>query len=308
MAYWEWGPAQAAHVVVCVHGLSRQGRDFDVLAHALVAQGAGAVRVVCPDVVGRGRSDWLVDPLGYQIPTYTADMFALLAHLQSAAQVLDWVGTSMGGLIGMAVCGQTQFPLPIPVRRLVLNDVGPVIQWESIVRIGQYLGRAVQFESVRARAFAEPLLACETLDSGENTLVHADAVAAILKGIGGSEAMQAASYLVYACVHLNKPEEVIAKAFGDSFAALAVETTKLMRVQRRPWQPSRWTTLPCRPRTCARCCWPSRATCGWSCCAWRRACKRCVFMRPASGLCRPASRASHCRCLRRWPTAWASGR
>ena len=80
----------------------------------------------------------------------------------------------------------------------------------------------------RARAFVEPLLACETLDSGENTLVHADAVAAILKGIGGSEAMQAASYLVYACVHLNKPEEVIAKAFGDSFAALAVETQRTL--------------------------------------------------------------------------------
>jgi pimeloyl-ACP methyl ester carboxylesterase len=77
-----------------------------------------------------------------------------LAHLQSAAEVLDWVGTSMGGLIGMAVCGQTQFPLPIPVRRLVLNDVGPVIQWESIVRIGQYLGRAVQFESVQQAADA----------------------------------------------------------------------------------------------------------------------------------------------------------
>ncbi len=93
MAYWEWGPAQAAHVVVCVHGLSRQGRDFDVLAQALVAQGAGAVRVVCPDVVGRGQSDWLVDPLGYQIPTYTADMFALLVHLQAGVQVLDWVGS-----------------------------------------------------------------------------------------------------------------------------------------------------------------------------------------------------------------------
>ncbi len=154
MAYWEWGPAQAAHVVVCVHGLSRQGRDFDVLAQALVAQGAGAVRVVCPDVVGRGQSDWLVDPLGYQIPTYTADMFALLAQLQHGAKVLDWVGTSMGGLMGMAVCGQTQFPLPIAVRRLVLNDVGPVIQWESIVRIGQYLGRAVQFESVQQAADA----------------------------------------------------------------------------------------------------------------------------------------------------------
>lgn len=85
----------------------------------------------------------------------------------------------------------------------------------------------------RARAFAEPLIASETLDSGENTLAHADAVAAILKSIGGSEAMQAASYLVYSCVHLNKPEEVITKAFGANFAALAVETTKLVRVQQQ---------------------------------------------------------------------------
>ncbi|MBK8071048.1 MAG: bifunctional (p)ppGpp synthetase/guanosine-3',5'-bis(diphosphate) 3'-pyrophosphohydrolase [Ramlibacter sp.] len=83
----------------------------------------------------------------------------------------------------------------------------------------------------RARAFAEPLIAAETLDTGENTLAHADAVAAILKSMGGSEAMQAASYLVYACAHLNKPQEVIAKAFGDSFAALALETNKLVRVQ-----------------------------------------------------------------------------
>ena len=85
----------------------------------------------------------------------------------------------------------------------------------------------------RARAFAEPLLASETLDTGENILAHADAVAAILQGIGGSEAMQAASYLVYACDHLNKPQEVIAKAFGDNFAALAMETTKLVQVQRQ---------------------------------------------------------------------------
>ena len=85
----------------------------------------------------------------------------------------------------------------------------------------------------RARAFAEPLLAGETLDTGENTLAHADAVAAILKSIGGSEAMQAASYLVYASAHLSKPQEVIAKAFGDSFAELAVETTKLVQVQRQ---------------------------------------------------------------------------
>ena len=88
----------------------------------------------------------------------------------------------------------------------------------------------------RARAFAEPLLAAETLDTGENTLAHADAVASILKSIGGSEAMQAASYLVYACDHLSKPQDVIAKAFGDNFATLALETTKLVRVQRQARQ------------------------------------------------------------------------
>ena len=88
----------------------------------------------------------------------------------------------------------------------------------------------------RARAFAEPLLACEALDTGENILAHADAVAAILKTIGGSEAMQAASYLVYACDHLSKPQETIAKAFGDNFATLAVETTKLVRLQRQARQ------------------------------------------------------------------------
>ena len=99
MAYWQWGDATAGHVVVCAHGLSRQGRDFDVLARALVARATGPVRVVCPDVVGRGRSDWLKDPMGYQIPAYAGDMLALLAQLQPA--VLDWVGTSMGGIIGM---------------------------------------------------------------------------------------------------------------------------------------------------------------------------------------------------------------
>src|SRR5690606_6385248 len=83
----------------------------------------------------------------------------------------------------------------------------------------------------RARAFAEPLLACEVLDTGENILAHADAVADILQGIGGSEAMQAASYLVYACQYLNRPQEVIAKAFGENYAALALETTKLVQLQ-----------------------------------------------------------------------------
>ena len=85
----------------------------------------------------------------------------------------------------------------------------------------------------RARAFAEPLLASEILDTGENTLAHADAVATILKSIGGSEAMQAATYLVYASAYLSKPQEIISKAFGESFSALAIETTKLVQVQRQ---------------------------------------------------------------------------
>ena len=152
MAYWQWGNPDAGHVIVCVHGLSRQGRDFDVLAQALVKQGGSDVRVVCPDVVGRGQSDWLKDPMGYQIPAYAADMLALLAQLKPT--VLDWVGTSMGGLIGMVVCGQPGLPLPVPVRKLLLNDVGPVIQWEAIQRIGLYLGNSPRFASVEQAATA----------------------------------------------------------------------------------------------------------------------------------------------------------
>jgi pimeloyl-ACP methyl ester carboxylesterase len=152
MAYWQWGDASAPHVVVCVHGLSRQGRDFDVLAQALCARSGGRLRVVCPDVAGRGRSEWLKDPSLYQIPAYAGDMLALLAQLQPA--VLDWVGTSMGGLIGMVVCGQPGLPLPVPVRRLVLNDVGPAIRWEAIERIKTYLGDTGRFDSLEAAAAA----------------------------------------------------------------------------------------------------------------------------------------------------------
>lgn len=152
MAYWQWGNAAAGHVVVCVHGLTRQGRDFDVLARALCARGGNGFRVVCPDVVGRGRSDWLKDPAGYQVPTYTADMLALLAQLKPTT--LDWVGTSMGGLIGLAICGQQGLPLPTPVQRLVLNDVGPVIEWQAVQRIGQYLGKFGRFASLQQAADA----------------------------------------------------------------------------------------------------------------------------------------------------------
>jgi len=156
MAFWQWGDVSAPHLVVCVHGLSRQGRDFDALAQSLLARSRGKLRVVCPDVVGRGRSDWLKDPMGYQIPTYAADMMAMLAqlHQRNPIETLDWIGTSMGGLIGLLLCGQPDLPLPVPIRRLVLNDVGPVIQWGALQRIGEYLGDTGRFESVQQAADA----------------------------------------------------------------------------------------------------------------------------------------------------------
>ena len=142
MAYWEWGDAGNARVLVCAHGLSRQGRDFDKLARALCTH----YRVVCPDVVGRGRSDWLADPSGYQIAAYVADMVTLLARLN--AQQVDWVGTSMGGLIGLGLAA-----LPnTPIARLVLNDVGPTIEFEAIRRIGAYLGLPLRWGSVEEAA------------------------------------------------------------------------------------------------------------------------------------------------------------
>lgn len=154
MAYWQWGRPDAPHVVLCVHGLSRQGRDFDVLAQALLARGGDGLRVVCPDVAGRGQSDWLRDPMAYQVPAYAADMAVLLAQLKP--QTLDWVGTSMGGLIGMVLAGQPS--LPCKIRRLVLNDVGPTIQWQAIQRIGEYLGAPVRFTSVEQAADALRLI------------------------------------------------------------------------------------------------------------------------------------------------------
>jgi len=138
MAYWEWGDAANPKVLVCAHGLSRQGLDFDTLAHALAAD----YRVVAPDVVGRGQSDWLADPAGYQLPAYVADMVTLLARLD--AHTLHWVGTSMGGLIGLGLASLAG----TPIGKLVLNDVGPTIQAEAIARIGAYLGLPLRWASL----------------------------------------------------------------------------------------------------------------------------------------------------------------
>jgi len=142
LAWWDWPCAsneKASHVVVCVHGLSRQARDFDTLAQALQPD----VRVVAVDVAGRGESDWLADPMAYALPTYVTDLAQLLRHLRDEDPVvrIDWVGTSMGGLIGMVLAAQPTSGL----SRLVLNDVGPVIAWEAIRRIGSYVGRAPIF-------------------------------------------------------------------------------------------------------------------------------------------------------------------
>ena len=138
MAYWEWGERANPRVLVCAHGLARQARDFDTLARAM----CGEYRVVCPDVVGRGRSDWLADPSGYQIPAYMADMVTLLARLDAPS--VHWVGTSMGGLIGLGLAS-----LPdTPIARLVLNDVGPTIQFEALTRIGTYLGQPLRWASL----------------------------------------------------------------------------------------------------------------------------------------------------------------
>ncbi len=138
MAYTAWGDGEAASNVICVHGLTRNGRDFDRLAAVL----AETRRVVCPDVVGRGKSDWLRDPEQYQIPQYIADMAALIARMDVGW--VDWVGTSMGGLIGMALAATPK----TPIRRLVLNDVGPFVPKAALQCIGEYCGKAPYFDDL----------------------------------------------------------------------------------------------------------------------------------------------------------------
>jgi pimeloyl-ACP methyl ester carboxylesterase len=130
IAYVEWGPADAESVVLCVHGLTRQGRDFDYLAAELASRGR---RVICPDLVGRGRSGRLRDPVDYTLLQYCADMNALIAH--TGVKSIDWVGTSLGGLIGMVLAGLPGHPM----RRLVINDIGPTVSPGGLARIGRYM-------------------------------------------------------------------------------------------------------------------------------------------------------------------------
>ncbi len=149
IAYTEWGDPDNLHIVVCVHGLTRNCRDFDFLAEALAAD----CRVICVDVVGRGQSDWLADVADYDnYSLYLSDAVALLKHIGALGNdriQLDWVGISMGGLMGMMLAIQPRLPLPlpIPIRRLIMSDIGPLIPAAALARIAQYLGKDPHFAS-----------------------------------------------------------------------------------------------------------------------------------------------------------------
>lgn len=142
MRYVEWGDPEAERVAILVHGLTRNGRDFDFLAQALLPD----YRVICPDVAGRGVSDWLPAKEDYVYPQYCADMTALIARATAGGKPrrIDWVGTSMGGIIGMLLASRPNSP----IERLVLNDVGAVIPKAAQERIGTYLGRDPRFRSL----------------------------------------------------------------------------------------------------------------------------------------------------------------
>lgn len=151
MAYKEWGDPANPRVLVCVHGVTRVADDFDALARAMCDR----YRVVCPDVAGRGRSGHLRDPDLYTLPQYVADMVTLIARVTASAgddgkadEGVHWFGTSMGGLIGMLLASLDG----TPVRRLVLNDIGPVLDPAAMARIGDYIGQDLRFPSFEAGA------------------------------------------------------------------------------------------------------------------------------------------------------------
>lgn len=136
MVYADWGREDFETVAVCVHGLTRNGRDFDRLAEVLSADG---VRVLAPDIVGRGRSGRLGPLADYEIPQYIQDITTMLAA--ERLRSVDWIGTSMGGLIGMSVAAMAG----TPIRRMLINDVGPLVPKAALERIGDYVGVAWNF-------------------------------------------------------------------------------------------------------------------------------------------------------------------
>lgn len=140
MAYREWPGPPGAATLVCVHGLTRNARDFDAIAEAL----SSLCRVVCADMPGRGKSENLANPAEYAYPTYVADCAALIARLD--VESVDWLGTSMGGLIGMMLAAQSGSP----IRKLVINDIGPFLSKAGIERIRGYVGLDPTFPRIEA--------------------------------------------------------------------------------------------------------------------------------------------------------------
>lgn len=174
IAYTDWGDPQNPHVVVCVHGLTRNCRDFDYLARALQTD----CRVICVDVVGRGQSDWLEHGHDYDYyPLYLADAVSLVTHIQAQYDTgiaLDWVGISMGGLIGMVLAIQPN--LPAPINKLVMSDIGPLIPATALKRIADYVGKDPRFDNFEA--FKEYMKAISisfgplTEDQWEHMAIH----------------------------------------------------------------------------------------------------------------------------------------
>lgn len=141
LAYRQWGNPDNPHVLLCVHGLTRNGFDFNTLAEALQHK----VRIIAPDMPGRGQSDWFCNAQHYALPIYVAAILALIHHIKPTT--LDWLGTSMGGLIGMGYCSIPTNNVPSPVRKLILNDVGPTLNFEALTRISQYVGSQPRFNT-----------------------------------------------------------------------------------------------------------------------------------------------------------------
>jgi pimeloyl-ACP methyl ester carboxylesterase len=238
MAYKQWGDPGNPEVLICAHGVTRVSDDFDKLAAAL----SDRYRVICPDVVGRGRSSWLANPQFYQLPQYVSDMVTLVARL--GAEQVDWFGTSMGALIGMGLASLKDSP----VRRMVMNDVGPTLNFAALARIGEYMGREASFPSFEAgveyiRTISAPFgphsdeewrkLAGDVLRPGENGqwVRHYDpAIALAFKSLTEDGARQGEAAMWAAYDAIRCPVLLVRGSQSD----LLLPETALQMTQRGP--------------------------------------------------------------------------